>query len=61
MLEHGFPDPKAANLFGQLGLSGGKWVFPKIMATPKWMVYKEKPELKMDDLGGPPLCLETPI
>ena len=29
--------------------------------TPKWMVYKGKPGLKMDDLGENQLFLETPI
>ena len=28
--------------------------------APKWMVYNGKP-IKMDDLGGKPLFLETPI
>ena len=29
--------------------------------TPKWMVYKGKSYIKIDDLGGFPLFLETPI
>ena len=29
--------------------------------TPKWMVYFMENPIKMDDLGGPPLFLETPI
>ncbi len=29
--------------------------------TPKWMVYTGKPYFLMDDLGGPPLFLETTI
>ena len=29
--------------------------------TPKWMVYNGKPYEQMDDLGGSPLFLETPI
>ena len=28
--------------------------------APKWIVYNGKP-IKMDDLGGKPLFLETPI
>ena len=28
---------------------------------PKWMVYNGKPYEQMDDLGGFPLFLETPI
>ena len=33
----------------------------KNRGTPKWMVDSGKPYLLMDDLGGPPLFLETPI
>ena len=33
----------------------------KNTGTPKWMVYNGKPYEQMDDLGGPPLFLETPI
>ena len=29
--------------------------------TPKWMVKITENPIKMDDLGGPPLFLETPI
>ena len=39
-------------------------VEPKIggLKTPKWMVKIMVPNpIKMDDLGGPPLFLETPI
>ena len=36
-------------------------VEPKIGVPPKWMVYSGKPYFLMDDLGGPPLFLETPI
>ena len=32
----------------------GMWVFPKIMATPKWMVKIMENPIKMDDLGGKP-------
>ena len=32
----------------------------KNRGTPKWMVYNGNP-IKMGDLGGPPLFLETPI
>ena len=32
----------------------------KNRGTPKWMVYNGKPYEQMDDLGGPPLFLETP-
>ena len=28
--------------------------------TPKWMVYNGSNPIKTDDLGGPPLFLETP-
>ena len=28
--------------------------------TPKWMVKIRENPIKMDDLGGPPLFLETP-
>ena len=28
---------------------------------PTWMVYNGKTPIKMDDLGGPPLFLETPM
>ena len=33
----------------------------KNTGTPKWMVYNVENPIKMDDLGGPPLFLETPI
>ena len=33
----------------------------KNRGTPKWMVYFMENPIKMDDLGGPPLFLETPI
>ena len=37
-------------------------VEPKIGGKPpKWMVYFMENPIKMDDLGGPPLFLETPI
>ena len=37
------------------------WMFPKIGGkTPKWMVKTMENPIKMDDLGGPPLFLETP-
>ena len=37
-------------------------VEPKIgVNPPKWMVYNGKPYEQMDDLGGPPLFLETPV
>ncbi len=29
--------------------------------TPKWMVKIMEHPIKRDDLGGPPLFLETPI
>ena len=32
----------------------------KNTGTPKWMVYTGKTDEQMDDLGGPPLFLETP-
>ena len=34
------------------------WVFPKIMVPQNGWVIRENP-IKMDDLGGPPLFLET--
>ena len=34
---------------------------PKNFGTPKWMVKIVETPIKMDDLGGPPLFLETPI
>ena len=38
------------------------WMFPKIGGKPpKWMVKIMENPIKMDDLGGPPLFLETPI
>ncbi len=38
-----------------------KWVFPKIGGKPpKWMVYFMENPIKMDDLGGFPIFLETP-
>ena len=38
------------------------WVFPKIGGKPpKWMVKIRENPIKMDDLGGPPLFLETPM
>ena len=38
------------------------WVFPKIGGkAPKWMVKMMENPIKMDDLGGPPIFLETPI
>ena len=46
-------------VFGSLELIS-RWVFPKIGLPPKWMVYNGKPDEQMDDLGGPPLFLETP-
>ena len=33
----------------------------KNSGTPKWMVKIMENPIKMDDLGGPPLFLETPI
>ena len=36
-----------------------RWVFPKI-GVPQWMVKIRENPIKMDDLGGPPLFLETP-
>ena len=37
-------------------------VEPKIGGKPpKWMVKIMENPIKMDDLGGPPLFLETPI
>ena len=36
------------------------WGFPKIVVSPKWMVYNRKPYEQMDDLGVS-LFLETPI
>ena len=45
---------------------GGRWielgVEPKIgvVIPPKWMVKIMEHPIKMDDLGGPPLFLETP-
>ena len=45
------------------GWQGGKvhmGVEPKIGA-PKWMVKIMENPIKMDDLGGPPVFLETPI
>ncbi len=33
---------------------------PKNNGTPKWMVKIRENPIKMDDLGGPPLFLETP-
>ena len=38
------------------------WVFPKIGGKPpKWMVKIMENPIRMDDLGGPPLFLETPM
>ena len=49
--------PKEA--FGCIWYMG---VEPKIGGKPpKWMVYNGKPYEQMDDLGGPPLFLETPL
>ncbi len=37
------------------------WVLPKIgVKPPKWMVKIMENPIKMDDLGVPPLFLETP-
>ncbi len=36
-------------------------VNPKINGAPKWMVKIRENPIKMDDLGGPPLFLETPM
>ncbi len=35
------------------------WMF--LRDTPKWMVYFMENPIKMDDLGGFPIFLETPI
>ena len=36
------------------------WVFPKIgVKLPKWMIYFMENPIKMDDLGGFPIFLET--
>ena len=38
------------------------WMFPKIgVYTPKWMIFNGKPYEQMDDLGGFPIFLETPM
>ena len=37
----------------------GTWVFPKIVIPQNGWFTRENP-IKMDDLGGPPLFLETP-
>ena len=39
------------------------WLFPKIGVEnpPKWMVKIMENPIKIDDLGGPPLFLETLI
>ena len=41
---------------GYMGVSKNRVFLP-----PKWMVYFMENPIKMDDLGGPPLFLETPI
>ena len=51
-------------IFSFGGDTGGSiWVFPNIGGKPPEMdgLFHGKPYEQIDDLGGPPLFLETPI
>ena len=50
-----FPPKNSHQVFPQK-----RWVFPKIMVPQnQWFIMRNP--INMDDLGGPPLFLETPI
>ena len=58
------PPPKRTNVPWKLMVGSDAisyWGVSKNRGTPKLMVYNGKPYEQMDDLGGPPLFLETPI
>ncbi len=52
--------PFCCSAIFQKNKSTSMWVFPKIGVPPNGWFIMENP-IKMDDLGGPPLFLETPM
>ena len=55
-LKGGTPEVMPLVWWEHMGVSKNRGILP-----PKWMVKIMENPIKMDDLGGPPLFLETPI